>query len=93
MERLIAAEKGEPLKDDLDEPSHLFHEVNYAIRTWLDHRKHGSYPKPGGYDRQDPFLMADWHTLNLYHSRVENGIVTVMKFPKNAPDFSTLMGD
>lgn len=91
MERLIAAEKGEPFKDALDMPSKLSHEVNYAIRTWLDHRKHGSYPKPGGYDRQCPFLMADWHTLSLYHSRVENGDYVSMTLPTDAPDISTLM--
>jgi hypothetical protein len=92
MARLIAAEKGEPYKDELETPPKLNHEVNYAIRTWLDHRKHGIYPRAGGYDDQDPDLMADWHTLNLYHIRVENGVYSHIRMPATAPDVSTLMG-
>lgn len=93
MQRLIAAEKGEPLKDALDDPSKINHEVNYVIRTWLDHRKHGTYPRLGGYDEQDPDLMLDWHTLNLYHVRVENGVVLHLDTPNNAPDVSEQLGD
>ena len=93
MERLIAAEKGEPLKDDnLDDPQPLHHEVNYVIRTWLDHRKHGTYPRPGGYDEQDPDLMEDWHTLTLICVRVENGITSYIDFPAEAPDVSEQLG-
>lgn len=94
MERLIAAEKGEPLKDDEgDSPPPLTHDANYAIRTWLDHRRHGTYPRAGGYDDQDPDLMDDWHTLTLYHIRVENGTVSYIEQAVDAPDITTLLGE
>lgn len=93
MEHLIAAEKGESLRDRLDEPPPLKCEVNYAIRTWLDHRRHGTYPRAGGYDDQDPDLMDDWHTLTLYHIRVENGVVVHVRMPTDGPDVSEQMGD
>jgi hypothetical protein len=92
MGRLIAAEKGEDYKGDLDEPHKLLHEVNYVLRTWLDHRKHGTYPKLGGYDEQDLDLMQDWHTLNLYHVRVEHGAVISIKLSEDAPDITTQLG-
>lgn len=93
MRGLIAVEKGESFKEELDEPPPLHHEVNYAIRTWLDHRAHGSYPNPGGYNKQDPLLMADFHTLTLYHIRVENGVVSHVQMPAKGQDSETLMMD
>jgi hypothetical protein len=92
MRRVIAAEKGEELEGDLAEPYKLFHEVTYAVHTWFDHRKHGGYPEMGGYNSQCPFLMADWSTLSLYHSRVEHGIFNSLYTPDNAPPIDSLMG-
>lgn len=94
MERLIAAEKGEPIKDaTFDDPTPLRHEVNYVIRTWLNHHRHGTYPAPGGYDDQDSDLMEDWHTLNLIHLRVENGVYAHLTMPADAPDISAQLGE
>lgn len=37
----------------------------YVTRTWLDHRKFGTYPRVGGYDAQDPLLVLhDWGLLD-----------------------------
>lgn len=30
------------------------------IRTWLDHKRHGIYPEPGGLNAQDAALIDDW---------------------------------
>jgi hypothetical protein len=92
MEHLIAIEKGETIDSTLDYPFAFFHEIDYVIATWLDHRKHGTYPRAGGYDDQDSQLMADWHTMNLYHSRVERGEIIALDMPEDAPDISTMMG-
>lgn len=81
MKRVVAADKGETIEDELGEPYKLAHEVTYVMHTWLDHRKHGGYPEAGGYNNQCPFLMADWHTMNLYHSRVEKGIFSEIAMP------------
>ncbi len=91
MQNLIAAEKGEDIKVNLDDPPKLNYEVNYVIRTWLDHRKHGTYPRLGGYDAQCPFLMEDWHTLNLYHTRVEHGVISLINMPTSGERWESLL--
>lgn len=93
MQRLIRAEKGQLGDVDLDDPMTFHYPIDYVIRTWLDHRKHGSYPETGGYNDQDPLLMQDWHTMNLYHARVEHGIVQTMTFDThNAVSLDELAG-
>lgn len=89
MFRLVAAEKGKPITNDLSNPPPIKLPRDYVMQTWFDHRKHGTYPRAGGYDDQDPDLMSDWHVLNLYHLRAEYGIVSI-KLPTNATDWRTL---
>jgi hypothetical protein len=91
MSNLIAVDKGETVPINLDDPPQFHYEINYVIRTWFDHRKHGTYPKLGGYDCQCPFLMADWHTLNLYHTRVEHGITSFLDMPTTGEHVDTLL--
>lgn len=91
MRNLVRVEKNEQIDVNLSDPPKLHYEVNYVIRTWLDHRKHGTYPRAGGYDDQCPFLMEDWHTMNLYHTRVEHGIVTIVRVPTTGATWDTLL--
>lgn len=77
MKQVIAQEKGESPPDEiLPEPPPLHHDVDYVIATWLQHKIHHTYPRAGGYDDQDELLMQDWHTMNLFYSRVESGQLT-----------------
>lgn len=77
MKQVIAQEKGETSPDEiLPEPPPLVHDIDYVIATWLHHKLHHVYPRAGGYDDQDEDLMQDWHTLNLFYSRVESGQLT-----------------
>jgi hypothetical protein len=92
--RLIAAERGEPFKDDdLPDPPPFYHDVDYVIRTWLDHKEHGSYPEAGGYNDQCEFLMQDWHTMTLYRILIENGGRKSFPLPKAAPPISRVIGE
>lgn len=92
MERLIATEKNEPYNGVLEDPMPFFHEIDYVIATWLHYRRHGAYPRAGGYDKQDSQLMQDWATMDLYHLRIERGDYKSFYVPENAPDVSTMMG-
>jgi hypothetical protein len=91
MKRLIAADKGEE-DDDEDLSTLPFKcDVHYAIKTWLEHRIHHTYPRAGGYDDQDADLMDDWFMLNVYHVRVSKNIISQFAMPTDAPDVSTLI--
>lgn len=70
MKQIIAMEKGEESKDIPDEPPPFRHEIDYVIRTWLEHKLHHTYPDIGGYNDQDSDLMDDWHIMNVYYARV-----------------------
>lgn len=77
MKVVIAQERGEAQSDEpLPEPPPIHHDLDYVIATWLQHKLHHTYPRAGGYDDQDELLMQDWHTMNLYYARVENGQLT-----------------
>lgn len=45
-------------------PVALWFPLEYALDTWNDHEKHGSYPAVGGYNAQSPALLEDWRRLN-----------------------------
>lgn len=77
MKVMVAQDRGDELPPELlPEPSPLKHDVDDVISTWLQHKLHHVYPHAGGYFDQDEDLMRDWHTLNLYYSRVANGQLT-----------------
>lgn len=92
MRHLVAAEKHEETQDIPDNLPPLKCDVHYAIKTWLQHRLHHTYPRAGGYDDQDADLMDDWHTLSLYFIRVEKGVFTQIQMPTNAPHIESLLG-
>jgi hypothetical protein len=81
MVQWVATEKGEDDDDELlPELDALHYNEDYVIRTWIEHKIHHTYPEPGGYNDQDPYLMSDWHTLNLCYVRVWAGQLTVPEF-------------
>lgn len=43
-----------------DEPPPILHyyPLDYALSTWYDHRKNGTWPEGTCYNDQDPLLMA-----------------------------------
>lgn len=97
MKVVVAQDKGEELPPDLlPEPPPLTHDIDYVIATWLQHKLHHVYPRAGGYDDQDEDLMQDWHTMNLYYSRVANGQLTtfdISQFRTSARDWSDMAGE
>jgi hypothetical protein len=67
MRAAAMAELGKSDDSDDDDASDdgLHNPVDYALRTWQEHRLHDSYPEPGGLNDQDPSLvMEDWGFLN-----------------------------
>ncbi len=92
MRAYVAAEKGEENDDIPDEPERLHFEINYVIRTWLEHKLHHTYPELGGYNDQDPWLMEDWHTLNMFYARVSKGVFSALPLSSDAGDWLDLMG-
>lgn len=82
MAQWVATEKGDEDENDLlpELPPLETEDEQYVIRTWIEHRLHHTYPEPGGYNDQDPYLMEDWHTLNLCYARVCAGQFMVPAF-------------
>ena len=72
------------------EPPPFKHGVDYVIRTWLEHKIHHTYPEPGGYNDQDEDLMDDWHTVNMYYSRLWHGVSVVMVMPEHGTPIEDL---
>lgn len=93
MRTLLLAEKGEDTQETPSEQPSFYHDVDYLVRTWLEHRLHHTYPDAGGYNDQCEWLMKDWHVLSMYYIRAEAGVFTAVQIPDNAPDYHTLMGD
>ena len=93
MGRLVAAEKGKSSDEIPNEPPPFYYDVSYIFRTWLNHRKHGTYPEAGAYNDQCPFLMEDWSNMTLWHIRVEMGVMSSFSMPNNAPEWMSSMGD
>lgn len=97
MRVIVAQDRGEKPPDDvLPEPPPVHHDLDYVMATWLQHRIHHTYPRAGGYDDQDELLMMDWHTLNLYYSRVEAGQFTTFNlsgFRRQAQAWSEMAGE
>lgn len=93
MRRLIAAEKGETDNAVPDVQPPFYHDIDYVLRTWLEHKIHHTYPEIGGYLDQCEFLMRDWHVVNMYNVRVEHGEFSAPPIPQNAPDWQGLMTD
>lgn len=93
MKRLIAAEKGEtdPYIPGTQPP--IYHDVDYVMRTWLEHKIHHTYPEPGGYNDQCEWLMRDWHVVNMYNIRVEHGESSILAMPESGFDWDGLMTD
>ena len=73
-------EKGEEDDDPLPELDPPWMDDDYVIQTWVEHKIHHTYPDSGGYNDQDPYLMEDWHTMNLCYARVMAGLFTVPAF-------------
>lgn len=74
--------KGGEKENDEPPPLRLYFPRNYALATWNDWHRHGIYPRPGGYDAQDPALIADfraitqrfnWHIRQLMDDDSESG--------------------
>lgn len=97
MKVMIAQDKGESLPDAiLPEPPPLHHDLDYVFATWLQHKLHHTYPRAGGYDDQDEYLMQDWHTLNLFYSRVAGGqlmMFDMSAFRTSARAWSEMAGE
>ena len=55
--------KGGEKENDEPPPLRLYFPRNYALATWNDWHRHGIYPRPGGYDAQDPALIADFRAI------------------------------
>lgn len=77
MRILIQAEAGEG-GETPDVLSGFVHDIDYVVKTWLEHRIHHAYPRYGGYDDQDADLMDDWHILTLYYIRVGQGVTSAL---------------
>jgi hypothetical protein len=93
MRVLVASDKNEELKDIPGEQPRFYHEVDYVMRTWLEHRLHHLYPEAGGYNDQDEYLMRDWHTLSMYYIRVYHGEFTAFVMPILGVSIDTLTRD
>lgn len=81
MRHLVALEKGED-NGELSEPAPLHCDSERVINTWMQHKIHHTYPRAGGYDDQDEYLMRDWQTMNLYYTRAQAGIYTPILTPE-----------
>jgi hypothetical protein len=60
-------------EDEGDElpPLALHWPFDYVLTTWLDHKRHGIYPAPGGYDSQDAQLVKeDWPQITVRYNRI-----------------------
>ena len=45
----------------------------YAQATWYEHREHGKYPAPGGFNDQDARLVIDdWGVINMRFNHMED---------------------
>jgi len=73
----VQIEKNEHIPYEPIDASQFYHDIDYVIRTWLEHKMHHTYPETGSYNDQDAWLIKDWHTMNVYFSRVWNGDFTV----------------
>lgn len=94
MRRVVAADKGETDDDVPNTPPRLWHDADYVIRTWMEHRTHHTYPEPGGYNDQDEWLMLDWHVMNVYYSRVHAGVFGGVALNViNATNWQSIMKD
>ncbi len=92
MRLFVAMEKGEEDDEIPETPPPFSHEADYVLRTWLEHKLHHLYPESGGYNDQDPYLMKDWHTVNLYYMRAEKGVFTALPVSADAGSWLDLMG-
>jgi hypothetical protein len=93
MRDVVRFEKGEDDGEIPPPPSKLFHERDYVMRTWLEHKIHHTYPDRGGYNDQDEYLMRDWHTMNVYYMRVHAGEFAAVLLPDDTVDWDTLLGE
>lgn len=91
----MSAEKGEAIEETPDEQPPFHYPIDYVIRVWLEHKYYHNYPEPGGYNDQCPYLMADFHTLTMYHIRVDKNVFTEMMIPNtsDAPSWLDLAKD
>jgi hypothetical protein len=92
MRDVVKIDKGEELEYTSTTPRTFFYDVDYVIRTWLEHKIHHLYPDPGGYNDQDAYLMLDWHTMNVYYTRVMNDDFSTLKIPMADTPWEDLMG-
>lgn len=93
MEDVVRADKGEEIGYTARPAPHLYHEREYVIRTWLEHKLHHNYPESGSYNDQDAYLMLDWHTMNLYYTRVSHGDFHALFIPTDAAPWEDLAGE
>lgn len=94
MEDLVSIDKMEDKERDIPPlPPKLFYDADYAIRTWLEHRLHHTYPDVGGYNDQSLELMLDWHKLNVYYLRVYRGEFGSQDIPDDAVPLASIMRD
>lgn len=70
-------EKGES-EGTLSEPPPFVHQLDYVISTWMQHKIHHTYPRAGGYDDQDEYLMKDWQSMNMFYMRAQAGVFMVV---------------
>lgn len=93
MQVLVKAEKGEDNDSVPNEQPAFYHDIDYVIRTWLEHRVHHTYPDPGGYNDQDERLMDDWHTMTMYYIRIEKGVFSAPPKMEGAQQWGDLLRD
>jgi hypothetical protein len=93
MRALLVAESGKESGDIPAEQPTFYHEVDYVVRTWLEHRLHHAYPDAGAYNDQCNWLMKDWHTLSMYYIRAEKGVFTALAMPTQADEWESLAGE
>ena len=69
--------------DDEPPPLRLSYPLGYILHAWADYIRHGTYPKPGGFDAQDVALVADfsaltkrynWHIRRLMDEDSDGGL-------------------
>lgn len=66
----------------------------YAQATWLEHRRNGNYPAPGGFDDQDARLVIDdWGVLNKRMNALNADLPDFMSHMNpDAPSIEDIIG-
>lgn len=88
--------------DDQPPPIRYMYPTDYALSTWLDHRKNGTWPEGTCYNDQDPLLMVHWDSISARYNwlfaqeerakREADEIESLMKSGGGKRDIGSLFG-